>query len=72
MNHNQLLEGCQNQMGSDHPICLHENELDPVSEVINVHIRTKVTSFSGFEDVHHAVRVSDLFLMVTNMSVSGL
>ncbi|KAF3857496.1 hypothetical protein F7725_009355 [Dissostichus mawsoni] len=32
VNHNQLLECCQNEMGIEHPIFLHEKELGPVSE----------------------------------------
>lgn len=35
VNHNQLFECCNNEMGTEHPLFLHK-ELGPVSEVKNM------------------------------------
>jgi len=35
-NRNQLFESCQNELGTEHPIFVHEKELGPVSEVTNI------------------------------------
>ncbi|KAL3967359.1 claudin [Sarotherodon galilaeus] len=64
VNHNQLLECCQSEAGTEHPIFVNEKELGPVSEVANMdHLQSKVVDFLGIEDaIHHAVRVKWLIL----------
>lgn len=58
MNHNQLLECCQNEMGSEHPIFVNEKELGPVSEVTNMqYITTKIRDFLGIDSIQHVVKV---------------
>jgi len=48
VNHNQLFECCQNEMGTEHPIFVHERELGPVSEVTNMdYITEKTRDFFG-------------------------
>ena len=72
MNHNQRLECCQNEMGIEHPIFLHEKELGPVSEVTNKeYITAKMRDFLGI-DAQHAVSVKWLILMVTSTSAESL
>ena len=49
MKHNQLFECCQNEMGMEHPIFLHEKELGPVSEVADMeYVNTEMRDFGGF------------------------
>ncbi|CAI5689741.1 unnamed protein product [Oreochromis niloticus] len=64
VNHNQLLECCQSEAGTEHPIFVNEKELGPVSEVANIeHLQSKVVDFWGIEDaIHHAVGVKWLIL----------
>lgn len=58
VNHNQLLECCQNEMGSEHPIFVNEKELGPVSEVTNMqYITTKIRDFLGIDSIQHVVKV---------------
>lgn len=63
VNHNQLFECCQNEMGNEHPIFIHEKELGPVSEVTNMqYIIAKIQDFLGIDGVQHAVKVNWLIL----------
>lgn len=49
-NHNQILESCQNEMHTGHPIFAHEKELGPFSEVKNVeYIKAKIREFLGID-----------------------
>lgn len=56
VNRNQLLECCQSEAGTEHPIFVNEKGLGPVSEVAKM-------EFLVIEDaIHHAVRVKWLIL----------
>ena len=58
VNHNQRYECCQNALGTEHPIFVHEKELGPVSEVDNLeYIRIKIREFLGIDGIKHAVKV---------------
>ncbi|XP_034057976.1 uncharacterized protein LOC117536966 isoform X2 [Gymnodraco acuticeps] len=71
VNHNQLLECCQNEMGIEHPIFLHEKELGPVSEVTNKeYITAKIRDFLGIDGIQHAISVKWLILN-GNKYISG-
>lgn len=39
-NGKQLFESCQNELGTENPIFVHEKELVPVSEVTNMEYTT--------------------------------
>lgn len=39
-NRKQLFESCQNELGTENPIFVHEKELVPVSEVTNMEYTT--------------------------------
>lgn len=46
VNHNQLLESCQNEMGIEHPLFANEIESRPVSTVTNTeYVENKVRDF---------------------------
>lgn len=63
VNHNQRYECCQNALGTEHPIFVHEKELGPVSEVHNLeYIRIKIREFLGIDGIKHAVKVKWLSL----------
>lgn len=62
-NRNQLFESCQNELGTEHPIFVHEKELGPVSEVTNMeYITAKIRDFLGIDSIQHAVTVKWLIL----------
>lgn len=62
-NRNQLFESCQNELGTEHPIFVHEKELGPVSEVTNMeYITAKIRDFLGIDGIQHAVAVKWLIL----------
>ncbi|KAM7380069.1 hypothetical protein PAMP_003389 [Pampus punctatissimus] len=61
--HNQLFECCQNEIGMEHPMFLHEKELGPVSEVANMeYVNTKMRDFLGINGIQHTVKVKWLIL----------
>lgn len=63
VNHNKLLECCQNEMGTKHPIFAHEKELGPVSEVTNMeYFKTKIRDFLGLVGIQKSVTVKSLIL----------
>lgn len=63
VNHNQLYECCQNAIGTEHPIFVHETELGPVSEVQHLdYIKVKIRDFWGIDGIQHAVRIKWLNL----------
>ncbi|XP_030579955.1 uncharacterized protein LOC115785156 isoform X1 [Archocentrus centrarchus] len=63
VNHNQLSECCQNELGTEHPIFVHEKELGPVSEVTNPeYIAAKIRDFLGIGGIQHGVKVKWLIL----------
>ncbi|KAM7366747.1 hypothetical protein PAMP_014697 [Pampus punctatissimus] len=63
MKHNQLFECCQNEIGMEHPMFLHEKEVGPVSEVANMeYVNTKMRDFLGINGIQHTVKVKWLIL----------
>lgn len=63
VNHNQRYKCCQNAIGTEHPISVHETELGPFSEVQHLdYIKVKIRDFWGIDGIQHAVRIKWLNL----------
>lgn len=70
-NHNQLLEWCQNEIATEHPIFANETESGPVSAVTNTeYVKKKVKEFLGIEFTQSIVSVK-WYVLNGNKYISG-
>ncbi|KAL3970579.1 LETM1 and EF-hand domain-containing protein 1, mitochondrial [Sarotherodon galilaeus] len=70
-NHNQFLECCQNEIGTEHPIFAKEKESGPVSAVKNNdYVRKKIKEFFGIDVMQSVVSVK-WYVLNGNKYITG-